>query len=1303
MFMIIKLATGKLERITERLAKQRQHSNGLTSASISTISNGDSSIKRSSSPTDESLLSNKSELANEIDGSNDDVDDNLMKSSSIDDDDMDEDIGDEEDEDDDMENGLQALGLMGNVAYMTTGDDAFKCPVCGLQLDSQHTFTLHIRSHNPNDHSNTCSLCGKTLSSASSLDRHMLIHSGERPFKCSLCGMAFTTNGNMHRHMRTHGHGSIGYTPRGQKRRAKLLTQALEKAVAQATAGEQVDYEAINKLKKSILESKVTIPTTTTGGKRQSKNQQQQSAATTFSEQLLSSLAPNVSIEAAAAAAVAAAHNAAGSKDGDSILSHLSAVAAATANSQHQSGSGRKHRNRNSHLTTTTSQTVSTTPLSSISKSNDKTKESPISTTNNSSVSNMPLNLANNNNNSTMVSWSKNQHSAMNPSTTTTTPTNIPEKGRPGRKKKQRLSDPGSIVLNGMMNHSHPLSSSSSTQVQIPQSLPTHPQPPPPLPTTIAPFQQSPPSSNNHHHSISSFGSIKDRCPICAHPIRTMPELHLHMMAYHMHERLFCNDCGMILDNYDTYTHHHCTASATTVMQALNQNPNLQSDLLFCSSNTSRMNFSSARTYAANLELLRAGLTAATNGVSGGNSNQHLQAAAAAQVMLQAAQLAQQQQQNSLPQQPPPPPQSSTSRKSNSQQHAKVNCSQCSRKFFTSKELKQHHDTYCHQCQLECDSISTYQFHQFSHSFEKLSQSQSQLNVDNKMQLLKNVAFPFQLSSPTSSALVTNPSASSLISSSASALIHNHDHHHHSTTPPPPQLSKQTSIPTISKHHSTPSSSSIASLTSMANMKPDLADIESILSIVHATNSMKNSNQHSSSSSSTAPAANNSNDNDNSNKLSINNGQQLRSPISPNRANDAGDYHGATQMKRHQQMNGGEATNQPDSPASADSAAGAIAASNLPGQNCQTTTTMNMAVDNHHHHHRHSTKTDLNQTNGKSSPSATAATAMALCLTKSSSNNNSATINNIAHHNDKSILSSSPPKSKQSSIKTESQQKSSKINDGSKISTTNQTKPQRFRCESCRLSFKSLNALRRHNRGHTAEGGHSHACHLCPYKSLDKSTLIRHLRTHNGERPFQCAICKYAFTTKANCERHIRKRHRNLKSKSEIRNAMQYNIDMASTAAATRLVSEKIFIERDQLPTSQDTVCKKCDEDFGTNRELRQHLRQPNNPCSQQLKPFVCTICSIGFNTRNNCVRHIIKQHPTIVEIGNNNNNDDDAKIIDAESLMIETGSSSSLSPSSQPKRQSTKLSSKRNDKNHRHRHRSSFSSTLSSGAESSE
>ncbi|XP_057680401.1 ras-responsive element-binding protein 1 isoform X1 [Corythoichthys intestinalis] len=83
---------------------------------------------------------------------------------------------------------------------------AHVCPLCDKSCQSQHQLTMHIRQHNADagatDHS--CSICGKCLSSASSLDRHMLVHSGERPYKCSVCSQTFTTNGNMHRHMKIH-------------------------------------------------------------------------------------------------------------------------------------------------------------------------------------------------------------------------------------------------------------------------------------------------------------------------------------------------------------------------------------------------------------------------------------------------------------------------------------------------------------------------------------------------------------------------------------------------------------------------------------------------------------------------------------------------------------------------------------------------------------------------------------------------------------------------------------------------------------------------------------------------------------------------------------------------------------------------------------------------------------------------------------------------------------------------------------------------------------------------------------------
>ncbi|XP_053570681.1 ras-responsive element-binding protein 1 isoform X2 [Bombina bombina] len=107
---------------------------------------------------------------------------------------------------------------------------SYICPLCEKFCNSQHQLTMHIRQHNTDtggtDHS--CSICGKSLSSASSLDRHMLVHSGERPYKCNMCGQSFTTNGNMHRHMKIHEkdpNAQVTTSPPSPQKRRRLSSK----------------------------------------------------------------------------------------------------------------------------------------------------------------------------------------------------------------------------------------------------------------------------------------------------------------------------------------------------------------------------------------------------------------------------------------------------------------------------------------------------------------------------------------------------------------------------------------------------------------------------------------------------------------------------------------------------------------------------------------------------------------------------------------------------------------------------------------------------------------------------------------------------------------------------------------------------------------------------------------------------------------------------------------------------------------------------------------------------------------------
>ncbi|XP_076150537.1 uncharacterized protein LOC143134227 [Alosa pseudoharengus] len=54
---------------------------------------------------------------------------------------------------------------------------------------------------------NQCEVCMRTLSSASSLQSHRLLHTGERPFACDRCDKSFTSVRGLNRHVRVHSGG----------------------------------------------------------------------------------------------------------------------------------------------------------------------------------------------------------------------------------------------------------------------------------------------------------------------------------------------------------------------------------------------------------------------------------------------------------------------------------------------------------------------------------------------------------------------------------------------------------------------------------------------------------------------------------------------------------------------------------------------------------------------------------------------------------------------------------------------------------------------------------------------------------------------------------------------------------------------------------------------------------------------------------------------------------------------------------------------------------------------------------------
>ncbi len=46
--------------------------------------------------------------------------------------------------------------------------------------------------------------CGKRFLDNSKLKRHMLVHSGDKPYQCDMCGKQFSLDFNLRTHLRTH-------------------------------------------------------------------------------------------------------------------------------------------------------------------------------------------------------------------------------------------------------------------------------------------------------------------------------------------------------------------------------------------------------------------------------------------------------------------------------------------------------------------------------------------------------------------------------------------------------------------------------------------------------------------------------------------------------------------------------------------------------------------------------------------------------------------------------------------------------------------------------------------------------------------------------------------------------------------------------------------------------------------------------------------------------------------------------------------------------------------------------------------
>ncbi|KAM5304755.1 zinc finger protein 64 isoform 4-T4 [Glossophaga mutica] len=84
-----------------------------------------------------------------------------------------------------------------------TGDKPHKCEFCDKCFSRKDNLTMHMRCHT-SVKPHKCHLCDYAAVDSSSLKKHLRIHSDERPYQCQLCPYASRNSSQLTVHLRSH-------------------------------------------------------------------------------------------------------------------------------------------------------------------------------------------------------------------------------------------------------------------------------------------------------------------------------------------------------------------------------------------------------------------------------------------------------------------------------------------------------------------------------------------------------------------------------------------------------------------------------------------------------------------------------------------------------------------------------------------------------------------------------------------------------------------------------------------------------------------------------------------------------------------------------------------------------------------------------------------------------------------------------------------------------------------------------------------------------------------------------------------
>lgn len=90
-----------------------------------------------------------------------------------------------------------------------TGERPFHCRVCTKTFSRSTNLNKHMKVHT-GQKPYFCTDCPKSFATKGDLQRHLIIHSGIKPFACHLCNQCFSRKDKLTRHLKLHESGGLG-------------------------------------------------------------------------------------------------------------------------------------------------------------------------------------------------------------------------------------------------------------------------------------------------------------------------------------------------------------------------------------------------------------------------------------------------------------------------------------------------------------------------------------------------------------------------------------------------------------------------------------------------------------------------------------------------------------------------------------------------------------------------------------------------------------------------------------------------------------------------------------------------------------------------------------------------------------------------------------------------------------------------------------------------------------------------------------------------------------------------------------